>query len=256
MGDILQYFEKNEDGNDYCIGDLHGCYDDFTEMLEQIEFDKEKDRMFSVGDLIDRGEKSLECLGLIEQPWFHCVRGNHEDLMITAMLEFGGSHLWHMNGGNWAYAPDVDEEEVKRLATLAAELPLAMVVDTNHGKVGICHAEAPEDWNSITEGMGRDAKYRMIWGRTVISHGDTSGCKNIHYTIHGHTPVCTPVTMGNSLYIDTGICFKGQNIVGREEPLDGKLTRICLDDIPEWVENTRWDKVKKELKEQSKGIFD
>lgn len=256
MGDILKHYEKNEDGKDYCIGDLHGCYDDFQQLMDELSFDKSVDRMFSVGDLVDRGPKSMECLGLIEHHWFHCVRGNHEDMMITAMLEFGGGNLWHMNGGSWGYHSDIDEDELKRLVKVTAQLPLAITVETNHGKVGICHAEPPKDWNSITEVMERDPKYRMIWGRTKINHQDEGIVENIDYTIHGHTPILTPITLGNSLYIDTGICFKGMEIIGREDPLDGKLTCVCLDDLPEFVKATNWPKVKRELAEEQKGIFD
>jgi len=256
MGDILTHYEKNTEGRDFVIGDLHGCYDDFMALMDELSFDKEVDRMFSVGDLIDRGPKSMECLRLIEEPWFHCVRGNHEDMMIIALTEFGTGGMWHQNGGSWSYHPEIDEEELKRLAGLAAQLPLAMTVDTDHGKVGICHAEAPKDWSSIGNGMGRDSKYRMIWGRTKINHRDEWHSENIDYTIHGHTPILTPVTLGNSIYIDTGICFKGMEIIGREDPLDGKLTYVRLDDINEYAKQTNWPKVLQELKKQGKGIFD
>ena len=66
-----KHFNKNTEGRDFVIGDLHGCFDLFLDLLEEIEFCTFTDRMFSVGDLIDRGDKSIECLRLIKKPWFY-----------------------------------------------------------------------------------------------------------------------------------------------------------------------------------------
>lgn len=49
----VKLFQTNKNGRDFVIGDLHGCYDDFLCVLEKLEFNKEKDRMFSVGDLVE-----------------------------------------------------------------------------------------------------------------------------------------------------------------------------------------------------------
>lgn len=98
----IKRFEKNTNGTDYVIGDLHGCYDLLMDKLKEISFDKSRDRLFSVGDLIDRGPKSLECLGLVYEPWFHAVRGNHEDMAVECMSAPGLMPHWYENGGTWA----------------------------------------------------------------------------------------------------------------------------------------------------------
>ena len=67
-------FEANTKGTDYCVGDIHGNYDRLIAFLHKIGFDTWKDRIFSVGDLVDRGPSSLETVSLLEQPWFHVVR--------------------------------------------------------------------------------------------------------------------------------------------------------------------------------------
>ena len=41
------------------IGDVHGCFTEFTELLEKCEIGSE-DRLILVGDLMDRGPKSRE----------------------------------------------------------------------------------------------------------------------------------------------------------------------------------------------------
>ncbi|MDE9571066.1 metallophosphoesterase, partial [Xenorhabdus bovienii] len=64
----------------FVVGDLHGCYQLLMDRLQQIDFDYENDLLISVGDLIDRGDRNVECLDLITQSWFRAVRGNHEQM--------------------------------------------------------------------------------------------------------------------------------------------------------------------------------
>lgn len=254
---LYKTYEKNSQGSDYIIGDLHGCYDMLMEKMEEISFDPKKDRMFSVGDLIDRGPKNMECLRLMKEDWFHAIKGNHEDLMICALLDGNRPDVWTMNGGRWAYEPGVDQDELLDLAYMAADLPVAMTIETSFGKIGVTHAEPPRDWHSIGNGMGRGPQYDLIWSRRKIqkSRNEMVMVKNIDYTVHGHTPVYCPVTVGNSVYIDTGAVFNGMEILGGKT-LEGYLTCLPLDDIPDFAINTAWPKVKKELKSKQKKLFD
>lgn len=72
----------NACGRDLVVGDLHGHRGLFEQALEQLDFDPSRDRVLSVGDLINRGPQSLATLSLIEQPWFHAVLGNHELMLL------------------------------------------------------------------------------------------------------------------------------------------------------------------------------
>ena len=67
------FIPKNIKGRDFVVGDIHGHYDLLKTELKTVGFDKQKDRLFSVGDIIDRGPKSEECLTLLDQPWFFMV---------------------------------------------------------------------------------------------------------------------------------------------------------------------------------------
>ncbi len=70
MSDQLFHVEypANEDGRDFVVGDIHGEYDQLMEALDHQNFDKDHDRLFSVGDLIDRGPKSVDVVMLAVEP--------------------------------------------------------------------------------------------------------------------------------------------------------------------------------------------
>lgn len=63
----------------YCIGDVQGCFDELEQLLRVISYDREYDRLCFVGDLVNRGPKSLEVLRFIKQlPNTKVVLGNHD----------------------------------------------------------------------------------------------------------------------------------------------------------------------------------
>ena len=73
----VKHLDVNTKGRDFILSDLHGCHDEFMLLLDTVEFDRTKDRIISVGDLIDRGKNSWSCIELIfENDWFHCVMVN------------------------------------------------------------------------------------------------------------------------------------------------------------------------------------
>lgn len=78
----VQRFAKNTEGRDIAVGDIHGHVSRFLLALKSIDFNPAKDRLFSVGDLVDRGPESHRCDELLAFPWFHAVQGNHEDFAI------------------------------------------------------------------------------------------------------------------------------------------------------------------------------
>jgi len=79
---LVKRLPKNVLGRDFVIGDIHGRFQLVDQALLAVDFDRERDRLFSVGDLVDRGPEPLRALEFLAQPWFHAVRGNHEDMFL------------------------------------------------------------------------------------------------------------------------------------------------------------------------------
>jgi hypothetical protein len=65
-------------GRTIVIGDIHGCFDELSDLLDLVEL-RTDDRVIAVGDLITKGEKNREVLDLfIKDRRFSSVVGNHD----------------------------------------------------------------------------------------------------------------------------------------------------------------------------------
>ena len=72
----------------YLIGDLQGCHDPLVRLLEKIDFSPSRDRLYVLGDLVNRGPESGAVLRTLMRMGdaAHCVLGNH-DLHLLAMWQ-------------------------------------------------------------------------------------------------------------------------------------------------------------------------
>ena len=65
------------------IGDVHGHFEGLMRLLDAI-VPGEHDQVYFLGDLIDRGPDSAKVVSFVKDSPYHCILGNHEQLMIDA----------------------------------------------------------------------------------------------------------------------------------------------------------------------------
>lgn len=216
MKNPLKTLEPNLVGRDFVVSDMHGCYAIFENLLKGINFDPTKDRIISVGDLVDRGAESLKCLSLISEPWFHSVLSNHEQMMLDKFNNGPLAYFWYRNGGFWGAEAYNDFVKMKdpslstipldssvklfELLPLVDDLPFLITVTTKAGKkFHILHAELPSHAGKITdkELSVPDTVYKLatlprgdgdafVWARNVFYNfyqSDLSNAKKIFRTV-------------------------------------------------------------------------
>lgn len=190
MQKLVKQLNKNFKGRDFVVGDLHGCFNQLSQLLAHVNFSTATDRLISVGDLIDRGPNSLDCLRLLQEPWFHAVIGNHEDMAIKTIVE-GNSvwkGVWDNNGGKFftraASPTDIEAlDEIEFLVKeFVANLPVLITVPMVDGrKFHVLHAElhseveltdAELDSDKIVRDVGISSESMdgpaILWGRSVF----------------------------------------------------------------------------------------
>lgn len=203
--------EANTTGRDFIVGDLHGCVEHLRVLLRHVEFDESKDRLFSVGDLVDRGPDSPGSLELLRQPhagscglrqvqpWFYPVMGNHDAMLLAVLMEYAG--LWPKlsdvdqaraevyasaflgNGGKWLISFLRDETQsgvVTEWLTLLQEMPLIRVVGSGSDRFHVAHAELlgeDTDWCDLTLDQPAAENNPLwehphdIWGFDMVGDG-------------------------------------------------------------------------------------
>lgn len=143
-------FPANALGRDFIVSDLHGCLDLFLASLDRVSFDPAHDRVFSVGDLADRGPDSLGCLRLLNEPWFHAVCGNHEQMLIdyafpVVMPYASGNSAdrFFLNGGHWVKSLTSKENDELWNELMPRVVTLPYVITVGHGDTmfHVAHAE-------------------------------------------------------------------------------------------------------------------
>ncbi|NWC24038.1 metallophosphoesterase [Pseudomonas tolaasii] len=213
----FQRFELNTAGRDFAVGDVHGHFTKLQAALDAAGFNPATDRLFSVGDLVDRGPESADVDTWLAKPWFFAVQGNHEAMVYDAYHfdpDGRAGNLHVANGGAWMIGlPSVERGGY---AALLADLPIAIEVVTAEGLIGIVHADCPfPAWSTLRDALNGlmpgllNVDAVCQWSRSRITDENCEGVSGVRAVIVGHTPVRQPAILGNVYHIDTGAWMGG-----------------------------------------------
>jgi serine/threonine protein phosphatase 1 len=230
--------------NIYAISDIHGEYDLFLKMLEEINF-SEVDKLIILGDVLDRGKQPLEILEyIIEKDNIEMIMGNHEKMFLDFVLaknesdKYFAYHVW-MNNGGYTTLMEYDKlntETQNKIINYIKALPLYKTIDSYilvHSGLNMSGLKLNLDINGIIEAQEEDD---FLWSRE-----DFYNFKAVDdYTIiFGHTP--TPFLRNQTenynfriwhdenykdkIGIDSGATF---------EEIGGMLSCLRLNDMEEF----------------------
>lgn len=131
--------------NHYIIGDLQGCYRAFNALLDKINFDESTDYITLCGDIVARGDDSLNTLRQVKQlsdkGVLSTVLGNHDITLIANWLGLFKPKKKD-NTANILKAQDCDE----LLEWLRCQ-PFLIDISTNSQKALVTHAGIPHIWS-------------------------------------------------------------------------------------------------------------
>ncbi|HUJ87932.1 MAG TPA: symmetrical bis(5'-nucleosyl)-tetraphosphatase [Burkholderiales bacterium] len=168
----------------YAIGDVQGCYDELRALLAQVGFDSARDRLWFVGDLVNRGPKSLEVLRFVRSLGDRTavtVLGNHdlhllclaegfakrrEDDTLEAVLAavdaadllgwLRGRPLMHREGGHaMVHAGLLPQWDIEQALTLAGEVEVALRAPNYREFLAELYGSKPARWSDALEGWDR-----------------------------------------------------------------------------------------------------
>lgn len=230
-------------GRDLIVGDIHGCFGRLYAALLDVGFNPgQGDRLFAVGDLVDRGPQSEAVAEWLALPWFHALRGNHDQMAIDWAGGETSDPSWYAgNGGAWFMQLEVERQH--EIADALAALPLVMELETPAGLLGMVHAECPlAVWQDFTGRLEDPAlppreldvlkgcAQWMTHRRDFMEASDVAGVRAV---VVGHSIVPRYTSLGNTLYIDTG-AFKGAAAGGFFTIVDSKTLQPACKPSSTW----------------------
>jgi len=185
----------------YAIGDIQGCYDELKQLLNKINFNADKDKLWFTGDLVNRGPKSLETLRLIHSMGENAivVLGNHDLHLLATFFDHerpGKKDTFH----DILNAPDKDQ-----LMQWLRALPLVHI-DKDSG-LSMVHAGMHPEWSiEKAQSLAKEVEtilqneehiefYQHMYGdKPLMWSDDLEGWSRIRYITNILTRLryCTP----------------------------------------------------------------
>jgi serine/threonine protein phosphatase 1 len=181
----------------FAVGDIHGCYKPFYELVVKIIDLKKTDRLILLGDYIDRGEQSKEVIDFIidlKEKGFDVTPliGNHESMLLESYSDPEMLYLWFMNSGE-ATLKSFGIRDIREMESQYISFFSSLKFFESSGNFLFVHA----GFNDHEEDPFSD-RYHMIWESRLVYENPLFQGKII---IHGHRPK-------NVEYVQQLICEK------------------------------------------------
>lgn len=166
------------------IGDIHGCFDEFKELLEKSNFDINNDKLILLGDYIDRGPKSFEVLSFLKElddtmkERLILITGNHDLYFLDKSLI--NELLWLFSGKK----PTINsfKRNMKRLDYFVSWMKDKYVIYYKDKNYQCAHASIKKD------NIEDNTKYTLTTNRTYTKRNIYEG----PLTITGHLGLMEP----------------------------------------------------------------
>lgn len=200
------------------IGDIHGCLDEFNELLNKLSFNKNKDRLILLGDLVDRGPDSAGVIKKARELNADSIMGNHEYGLLKLVNSNRSLPLTK------SYYNSLSEKDVSYLRSMKPYIKIGNTIAIHAGVRPDLSIEQQDledlmylryvdhygEFISIKQifKLGKNFLGAKFWtefwnGPESIVYGH-----NVHST---ESPLIEEVSPGVFCYgLDTGCCFGGK----------------------------------------------
>jgi protein phosphatase len=224
---------KHEHGPFDIIGDVHGCFDELADLLQQLGYVIEKQpdgaarssysvkppegrKAVFLGDLVDRGPRIPEVLRLVmsmvEGGTALCVPGNH-DIKLMRKLRGKDVQITHGLANSLEQLEKEPVEFHAKVTEFIDGLVSHYVLD--EGRLVVAHAGMREEMQGRGSGKVREfALYGETTGETdefglPVRYNWATEYRGSAVVVYGHTPVPQPDWLNRTINIDTGCVFGG-----------------------------------------------
>ena len=220
---------KHEHGPFDIVGDVHGCFDEMSALLQQLGYTVEPDgtdfrvtppdgrKAVFVGDLVDRGPRITEVLrlvmGMVKAGTAFCVPGNH-DVKLMRKLRGKDVKISHGLADSLAQLEPETLEFKRQIADFIDDLVSHYVFD--EGRLVVAHAGLKEEMQGRGSGAVRSfALFGETTGETddyglPVRYNWAAEYRGKAMVVYGHTPVAEPEWLNRTIDIDTGCVFGGK----------------------------------------------
>lgn len=226
---LLWNNKKSEHGPFDIIGDVHGCFDELIELMSKIGYEVTAlDGAYSVtpplgrklvfvGDLVDRGPGTVQVLRLVssmvQSGRAFCVPGNHDIKLVRALRgrdvkrTHGLAETMEQLDGQ---TPEFRAEVARFLDGLVSHYVF------DDGNLVVAHAGLKESMQGRGSGAVREfALFGETTGETdefglPVRYNWAADYRGKALVVYGHTPMPEPLSLNNTVNIDTGCVFGGK----------------------------------------------